>query len=212
MFESDSLRRREDSDFFLGNGSSYCSLVRIVRYTSQASCLVRGLSWSERFFEIPLCQGAHLNPMINWITLELMVVTRSFNVVYTFGSKRSCSSPGMLAPVTCRGNSTSFISQFVWRWRFDLVRFVPGPDVSDRLLFRQESVDFSGSDGFGGIFVCVSLMHSTMFQQTYLLPGDAACWWSRKRVLWLGVFICEYFLLAVSSHLFQTCAPAKRLL
>jgi len=29
-------------------GSSYCLLVRIVRYTGQASCLVRYLSWSER--------------------------------------------------------------------------------------------------------------------------------------------------------------------
>ena len=46
----------------------------------------------------------------------------------------------------------------------------PGPDISDHLLFRQEFVDFGGSDGFGGIFVYVSLMHTTSSNSHTSLP------------------------------------------
>jgi len=171
MFESDSLRRREDSDFFLGNGSSCFSLVRIVRYTSQASCLVRGLSWSERFFEIPLCQDALLNPMINWITLELMVVTRSFNVVLPSAARGRARLPACLHPLRVEKTRRLLFCSPSGDGDSTLLDLYPDPDVSDRLLFRQESVGFSGSDGFGGIFVCVSLMHSTSSNKHTFLPG-----------------------------------------
>ncbi len=108
----------------LGMGSLYCSLVRIVRYTSQASYLVQALA------------RCSLNLIIDWIILELIVVAYSFDIVYTFGSKRSCSSPSILTPLLRIEEIQRLLFRSSSRDRDStLLDLYLGPNVSKLLLF-----------------------------------------------------------------------------